>query len=116
MTATTKCALCDQPADGVAYIDDRRYCHGEQRPSCYERAQWTWVSIPSSPGMVLCPCGWAYEGDDTLTAYADHTEGHARQRVADEARVAAVVARDTRWNARHVDQQRVTRDAKEADL
>lgn len=32
------------------------------------------VSIPLSPGMVLCPCGWTYEGNDTLTAYAAHTE------------------------------------------
>lgn len=40
MTAATKCALCDQPAEGFANIDDRRYCHGEQRPSCYERAPW----------------------------------------------------------------------------
>lgn len=41
MTAATKCALCDHPAEGFASIDDRRYCHGEQSPSCYERAQWT---------------------------------------------------------------------------
>lgn len=46
---------------------------------------------------------------------SDIAREYARQRVADEARVAAVVARDTRWNARHVDEQRVTRDAKEAE-
>ena len=47
-------------------------------------------------------------------APSDIAREYARQRVADELRVAAVVARDTRWNVGHVDEQRVTRDG-EAD-
>lgn len=35
------CAMCGKnPADGLATIGDKRYCHGEARPSCYERASW----------------------------------------------------------------------------
>ena len=34
------CALCHKPATGYAYINDARYCHGDNDPSptCYERA------------------------------------------------------------------------------
>lgn len=32
------CARCGRPAAGHAFINEDRYCHGdEQRPSCYER-------------------------------------------------------------------------------
>lgn len=33
------CARCGKPAEGLATIDDRRYCHGEEIPSCYDLAQ-----------------------------------------------------------------------------
>ena len=90
--------------------------------------------ITSEPAPILChECGHDIDIHDwengcpdcelgSLTSSrcilkpSDIAREYARQRVADEARVAAVVARDTRWNARHVDQQRVARDTKEADL
>lgn len=35
------CARCGKdPAEGWATINGQRYCHGEERPSCYERALW----------------------------------------------------------------------------
>lgn len=38
----TACARCGKdPADGLATINDDRYCHGEETPSCYEIAQQT---------------------------------------------------------------------------
>lgn len=33
------CALCGDIAEGFASINDERYCHGEQFPTCYELAQ-----------------------------------------------------------------------------
>lgn len=32
------CALCGKPAEGLATINDERYCHDEESPSCYEKA------------------------------------------------------------------------------
>ena len=81
--------------------------------------------IASEPAPILCRCGHDIDFHDwdggctdceatnpCSNPPSDIAREYARQRVADEARVAAVVARDTRWNARHVDQQRVTRDTK----
>lgn len=35
------CGRCGQPAMGVAYINETRYCHGtyDPGPTCYELAQ-----------------------------------------------------------------------------
>lgn len=35
-----RCELCHKPATGFAFIEDNRYCHGDNdpRPTCYERA------------------------------------------------------------------------------
>ena len=31
----TDCAACGQPAEGFAMINDQRYCHPDDGPSCY---------------------------------------------------------------------------------
>lgn len=30
------CERCGEPAEGLAYIGSKRYCHGWGTPSCYE--------------------------------------------------------------------------------
>lgn len=36
---TSRCPQCGEEPAGYANIDGVRYCHGDERPSCYERAQ-----------------------------------------------------------------------------
>lgn len=36
----TECAACGRPAEGFAMVDDRRYCHPDDGPSCYMESGW----------------------------------------------------------------------------
>lgn len=47
--ARDKCARCGKdPADGYAFIGDKRFCHGDdQDPTCYMRASWERAGTPS---------------------------------------------------------------------
>ena len=35
----TRCAACGQPAEGFAMINDERFCHPDEGPSCYMGGQ-----------------------------------------------------------------------------
>ena len=67
---TTRCAHCGKnPAEGLATIDDVRYCHGDWQPSptCYERMQFTfglkaWVDVPL--GALNLADAWKADDDD----------------------------------------------------
>lgn len=49
-----RCALCDRPAIGHAFIGDLRYCHGDDdpEPTCYEQGQWD-IAHGSLDGLTV---------------------------------------------------------------
>lgn len=40
------CARCGQPARGVAYIGNERFCHESPYPTCYMLTQWDRMAEP----------------------------------------------------------------------
>lgn len=41
MSKEATCGRCGEAAQGYAYIDQQRYCHGEQeKPTCYMKSSW----------------------------------------------------------------------------
>lgn len=56
----TLCARCGSPAEGHAFIGDQRYCHGRNRPSCYEIVSW----LPGTPFETAEAAVWWPFGED----------------------------------------------------
>lgn len=48
------CGFCGNPATGLASINGRRYCHGDDDadPTCYELEQWKRAGIEPDVAIV----------------------------------------------------------------